>query len=59
MSAPYKVVEQRLYTETVYYSADGAEVARDNHNDDHLWDDNGHESVTPEEIDDWYPEADR
>lgn len=55
MSDRYKIVEQRLYTVTVYYEADGTEVARDNHNDDHLWDDNGREPVSDEEVDDFYP----
>lgn len=58
MSEPYKIIEQRQYTEVVYYDGDGEEVARDTLLDDHLYDASGQHPVTPDELEDFYPEED-
>ncbi|WP_161580506.1 hypothetical protein [Subtercola vilae] len=53
MTAPYKIVETRQYTEVVYYNADGVEVARETQNDDFSWDTSEPEDLTEQEIEDW------
>ena len=50
----YKVNEQRMYSETVYYDADGNEVARETWLDDDLWDEGGHESLTEFDVENYY-----
>lgn len=53
----YKIVEQRMYTEVVYYTDDGSEVGRETQFDDHLYDSGDRESLTDQEIEDWAVEA--
>lgn len=54
MNEPYKVVETMKYTETVYYDADGEEVARERNHDDWTHDSTSPEPVTEEELEDYY-----
>ena len=49
----HKIIETRQYTEIVYYSDDGEEVARDVQHDDHLYDSGSPEELTDEEREDW------
>lgn len=50
----YKVNEQRMYSETVYYDAAGNEVDRVTWHDDHLWDDDGREPLTEFDVENYY-----
>jgi hypothetical protein len=49
----YKIIEQRMYTEVVFYNDDGTEAGRETHFDDHLYDSSGKESLTDSEMEDW------
>ena len=50
----YKVNEQRMYSETVYYDIEGNEVERTRWHDDHLYDDDGREELTEFDMENYY-----
>ena len=50
----YKVTEVRMYSETVYYDADGDEVDRETWLGDHLWDEGGRQSLTEFDVENYY-----
>lgn len=50
----YKVTEQYLYSETVFYDVNGNMVYRERGYDDHLYDDDGRESLTEFDVDNYY-----
>ena len=52
---PYKVAVIMQYTEVVYFNAEGEEVARDRRSDDHSYDEGPQESLSLDEIDDYFP----
>lgn len=55
MTAPYKVIETRQYTEVVIYDAAGTEVARERQFDNHLYDSTDRVPLTDDEIEDHFP----
>ena len=53
MAKPYKETHTMQYTETVYYDADGVEIARERNHDDHTYDSSPAGDMTAQEIEDY------
>ena len=53
MGEPYKELRQMMYTEFVYFSADGIEIGRERNYDDTWYDTVSKTPLTEDEIADW------